>query len=82
MLNSNMGAFWDVLELDIDVPADATEITAQVFSRDDNTTGLLPASLAWIACTMAIDLPPACGDGQIDPGNDETCAPPRSDWWE
>ncbi len=63
-LSSSDGLYWDSLILDVIVPAGATELTIQVFSRDDLISGNLPASLEWIGGAVAIPTPPpVCGTG-------------------
>lgn len=57
-LNSNDGDEWDTVELQVDIPAGATTMTIQLFSRDDLSTGLRPASMTWIGAGFAI-VPPA-----------------------
>ncbi|MCB0185844.1 MAG: carboxypeptidase regulatory-like domain-containing protein, partial [Caldilineaceae bacterium] len=56
-LNSNDGDEWDTVNLQVDIPAGATTMTIQLFSRDDLETGLTPASMTWIASGFAI-IPP------------------------
>lgn len=54
MLNSLDGLEWDSLMLEVNVPANAEEVTVQVLSEDFNNTGALPASLVWIGSTLSI----------------------------
>ncbi|MEZ4673618.1 MAG: SdrD B-like domain-containing protein [Caldilineaceae bacterium] len=53
-LNSYDGDEWDTLTLQVDIPAGATSLTIQIFSRDDENTGLRPASMTWIGTGMSI----------------------------
>jgi hypothetical protein len=76
-LGSFDGDYWDTLKLPVSIPADATELTVQVFSQSDGSANL-PASLSWIAAGLSV--PPECegrigdyvwfddGDGCQDPG--------------
>lgn len=56
-LNSWDGDEWDTKTNSVVVPAGATQLTAQLFSRDDLNTGLLPSSLTWIAGALNIQPP-------------------------
>jgi hypothetical protein len=56
-LNSWDGDEWDTKTNSVIVPAGATTLTAQLFSRDDLNTGLQPSSLAWIASTLVLNAP-------------------------
>lgn len=63
-LSSINGLYWDSLMLDVLIPAGATELTIQVFSRDDLISGNLPASLEWIGGVVSVPTPPpVCGTG-------------------
>lgn len=53
-LNSYDGEEWDTLELAVPVPAGAETITLQLFSRDDENSGDLPASMAWIGAGLSL----------------------------
>ena len=71
LLDSNDGEEWDTLELSVNVPAGASMLTVQAFSRDDSGDGQDPlaASFAWL--TSALSLPPAPpppGDAGCTPG--------------
>jgi hypothetical protein len=59
-LNSNDGQFWDTVNLVVEVPPGADEMTVQVFSRDDGfvAPGNLPASLVWLAAGLSVTTPP------------------------
>ncbi len=46
VLQDNEGDYLDVIELEVLIPAGATNVTVQLFSIDDGS-GLEPASLAW-----------------------------------
>jgi hypothetical protein len=48
------GEEWDTVNKSVVVPAGATSLTVQAFSRDDLSTGNLPASFAWIAAGLSI----------------------------
>lgn len=55
LLDSVNGQEWDSFTISVDVPAGATSVTVQPFSRDDLDTGLLPASFDWIAAAFALE---------------------------
>jgi len=55
-LGSFDGSFWDSLMVPVSIPAGATTITVQAFSRYD-LTGNLPASFNWVASTLATPEP-------------------------
>lgn len=59
-LNSNDGRYWDTVNLVVEVPAGADELTIQIFSRDDGfvAPGNLPASLVWVASGLSVTTPP------------------------
>lgn len=59
LLNSNGGDEWDSVNLPITIPAGADNLTVQIFSRDDNKTGKLPASLSWIVAGLMVPPSPA-----------------------
>ena len=52
----NEGDFMDVVELEVPVPAGATNVTVQALSIDDNS-GLVPASLYWHFVSWVIPEP-------------------------
>ena len=56
-LNSWDGNQWDTKTNSVVVPAGATTLTAQIFSRDDTGTVDDPSSLAWIAGALNIKPP-------------------------
>ena len=58
-LDSLDGEEWDTLNLMVPIPAGANMLTVQAFSRDDNATEYLPASLAWIAAGLSVPPPQA-----------------------
>jgi hypothetical protein len=65
LLASISGEEWDTLNLPITIPANATDLTIQAFSRDDNATGNLPASFTWIGTGLSvpvIEQPATVGD--------------------
>lgn len=53
-LNSYDGEEWDTFTTTVNIPAGADSITMQLFSRDDENTGDLPASMAWIGAAFAV----------------------------
>ncbi|VGO17551.1 hypothetical protein PDESU_06148 [Pontiella desulfatans] len=55
-LQDNEGSFLDVVELDVPVPAGATEVTVQLLSIDDGS-GREPASLAWTFVSWELEKP-------------------------
>ncbi len=63
LLASLDGPQWDTLNLPINIPAGATSLTVQAFSRDDNNTGALPASFSWIGASLAVPTEPPDGGG-------------------
>ena len=67
LLSSSDGPEWDSRNLLVEIPAGASSLTVQAFSRDDNNTDALPASFFWIAAGLSI--PPA------PPGGDQGCTP-------
>jgi len=54
LLDSNDDDEWDTVTLAVDIPAFADTVTVQAFSRDDNATGAMPASLVWNAAGLAV----------------------------
>lgn len=90
LLDSSDGDEWDTVNLDILVPAGASSLTVQAFSRDDEGTGNLPASFSWLAAGLSV--PPgdrvACrvtaGGNKKDSFCDvdlDNCAVDGSDTW-
>lgn len=63
LLASTGGEEWDTLNLPVTIPAGASSLTVQAFSRDDLATGNLPASFSWIAAGLAVT-PPELLDGE------------------
>lgn len=63
-LNSWDGDEWDTKTNSVLIPAGATSLTAQLFSRDDLNTGNTPSSLTWIA--GALNLKPPTPGLQIE----------------
>jgi hypothetical protein len=55
LLDSVDGEEWDSFNISADIPAGATTLTLQAFSRDDLNTGRLPASFDWLAAGFAIE---------------------------
>ena len=53
-LASSDGEEWDTLNLDITIPAGASSLTVQAYSRDDLSTDNLEASLSWIAAGLSV----------------------------
>ena len=84
ILGSNDGNEWDSQNLLIDIPAGATSLSVQAFSRDDAGTlrparmrryaGLslmdpeLPASLFWLAAGLSVPFEPPPGGQGCTPG--------------
>ncbi|MCU0784642.1 MAG: carboxypeptidase regulatory-like domain-containing protein [Verrucomicrobia bacterium] len=65
LLDSVDGEEWDTLPVSVNVPAGATSLTVQAFSRDDLGIGNLVASFDWLATSLTLPLPPqpaAIGD--------------------
>jgi len=64
LLGSNDGEEWDSLNLLIDIPAGATSLTVQAFSRNDfgPNDDPLAASLSWVAAGLSVPLPEPCID--------------------
>lgn len=56
-LNSWDGEEWDTKANSVIIPAGATQLTVQIFSRDDLNTGNDPSSLTWIAGGLTIRAP-------------------------
>jgi hypothetical protein len=54
LLDSNDDDEWDTVTLPVTIPAMATSVTVQAFSRDDLGSGDLPASFVWSAAALAI----------------------------
>jgi len=74
-LNSNDGDEWDTVELQVEIPASATTMTIQLFSRDDLNTGLRPASMTWIGAGFAIIPPLAAIDIEKATNGDDADLP-------
>jgi hypothetical protein len=55
LLDSISGGEFDNFTISADVPAGATMMTVQAFSRDDLGTGLKPASFDWLAAAFALE---------------------------
>jgi hypothetical protein len=55
LLDSNTGEEFDYFTIAADVPAGATTVTVQAFSRDDKSTGRLPASFVWLAAAFSLE---------------------------
>lgn len=55
LLDSVDGQEFDSFTIAADIPAGATHLTVQAFSRDDLATGNLPASFAWMAASFALE---------------------------
>jgi hypothetical protein len=74
LLGSFDGGQWDSLNLPINIPAGATSLTVQAFSRDDNGTGQNPlaASFVWVGASLSVpgELPPP-----PPPGGGQGCTP-------
>ena len=51
------GEDWDSKTIYPLIPAGATDMTVQIFSRDDAGTGKLPASLSWLGAGLSVPLP-------------------------
>jgi hypothetical protein len=69
LLHSGDGMEWDTLTLPVEVPANASSVTVQVFSRDDLGSGFNPASLSWIASGLSVPPEPSGGGGEgLTPG--------------
>ena len=75
---STDGLEWDTILLDIDIPAGATALTVQVLSADAEDTGNLPASLVWLAGSLAITpaQPASC---RVTGGGNDSQAPDNID---
>jgi hypothetical protein len=54
ILDSSDGDEWDTINLDVIIPAGATSLTVEAFSRDDLGTGNNPASFNWIAASLSV----------------------------
>jgi len=57
VLENADGEDWDSKTVYAFIPAGATELTVQIFSRDDEGTGKRPASLAWIGVGLSLSFP-------------------------
>jgi hypothetical protein len=58
VFDDNLGAFLDVVELEVPVPAGVSNVTVQVLSVDDGS-GYDPASVAWMFVAWELPGPPA-----------------------
>ena len=58
-LDSIDGLFWDTFSHSVTVPGGETELTVEIFSRDDQFAcpGNMPASMDWIAAGLAVQTP-------------------------
>jgi hypothetical protein len=64
LLKSNDGQEWDTQNIPVAIPAGETKLSVQAFSRDDLSTGNLPASFFWLAAGLSIaEKPPESGEG-------------------
>lgn len=54
-LDSVDGQEFDHFAVAVDIPAGATQLTVQAFSRDDNGSGNDPASFDWLAAAFSIE---------------------------
>jgi hypothetical protein len=61
LLTSNDGPQWDTIILPLTVPAGASSMTVEVFSRDDFDTDKLEASLVWIGAGLSVPVTPPDG---------------------
>lgn len=64
LLDSVSGEEWDSFTISVDIPTKTDSLTVQALSVDNLGTGLLPASLDWLAAGFALEpeVPPgACG---------------------
>jgi hypothetical protein len=55
VLDSLDGEEWDSFTTSVLIPAGTTSLTVQAFSRDDLSTGNLPASFDWLAAGFALE---------------------------
>jgi hypothetical protein len=55
LLDSVSGQEWDHFTISANVPAGASSLMVQAFSRDDLGTGNLPASFDWLAAGFALE---------------------------
>jgi len=68
--NSN-GDLYTALVLSINVPGGASELTLQPRSQSaDGSCSSANASLTWSAAALSLPIPPRCGDGIVDPGEE------------
>jgi uncharacterized repeat protein (TIGR01451 family) len=56
-LGSGDGEEWDTFSVDVEIPANTTQVCVQLFSVDRDNVGGTPASMAWI--TAGLSVPPA-----------------------
>jgi hypothetical protein len=64
LLDSISGEEWDSFTIAVDIPAEASSLTVQALSVDNQLTGFLPASFDWLAASFSIEPeepPGACG---------------------
>ena len=76
-LGSNDGLFWDSLNVPVTIPAGATTVTVQAFSRYDGT-GNLPASFTWVASTLST---PDVNEYNLDVAKDAATSLTRTYQW-
>jgi hypothetical protein len=72
LLDSNDDDEWDTVTLPVAIPAFANSVTVQAFSRDDEATGNIPASMVWSAAGLAVpplDTPPFVSGRMTGGGN-------------
>ena len=67
-LDSVDGQEFDHFEVAVDIPAGATQLTVQAFSRDDNNSGRDPASFDWLAAAFSIESEPTGATGRMTGG--------------
>jgi hypothetical protein len=59
-LDSLDGLYWDTVSLSVTVPKGETQLTLEIFSRDDGDgrcAGFNPASMDWVAAGLSIETP-------------------------
>jgi len=69
-LSSNDGPDWDVIELTVDIPANASTLTVELISEKDATsvkTGI-PASMVWVFGGLCVTPPEEQGGEGCTPG--------------
>jgi hypothetical protein len=67
-LDSVDGQEFDHFEVAVDIPAGATQLTVQAFSREDNNSGQDPASFDWLAAAFSIEAEPTGATGRMTGG--------------